>query len=74
MFLDAGYKKLFLQKNLKWSCAIWHTLIEKSIAAFVACTVNNFQQKQMLKNICFIPIFFPCTTSKIKRKFTQHMK
>jgi hypothetical protein len=74
MFLDAGYKKLVLQKNLKWGSTIRHTVIEKSIAAFVASTVNNFHQKQMLKNICFIQIFFPFTTSKIKHKFTQHMK
>jgi len=58
IFLDVGYKKLILQKNLKWGSDIWHTVIEKSIAAFVACTVNDFQQKQMLKNICFIQIFF----------------
>ena len=43
MFLDAGCKKLVLQKYLKWGSAIWHTIIEKSIAALVACTVNNFQ-------------------------------
>jgi len=74
MFLDVAYKKLVLQKDLKWGSAIWHTVIEKSIAAFVACNVNNFQQKQMLKNICFIQNFFPFTTSKIKHKITQHMK
>jgi hypothetical protein len=48
--------------------------MEGSIAAFVACTMNDFQHKHMLKNICFIQIFFPFTTSKIKHKFTQHMK
>lgn len=58
VFLDVGYKKLVLQKNLKWSSAIWHTVIEKSIATFVAYTVNDFQQKQLLKNNCFIQIFF----------------
>jgi hypothetical protein len=74
IFLDVGYKKLVLRKNLKWGSAIWHTVNEKSISAFVACTVNDFQQKQMLKNIYFSQIFFPFTTSKIKHKFTQHMK
>jgi len=74
IFLDVGYKKLVLQRNLKWGSAIWHTVMEGSIAAFVACTMNDFQHKHMLKNICFIQIFFPFTTSKIKHKFTQHMK